>query len=71
MIEGIYSEDTEILKIPNSDINEKYYNWNIYVMYKSSVCNKLVYGSYSFFIFALNWMLITSFYAQDKHLVPL
>ena len=42
MIEFIYSEDTEILKMPSSHINEKDTMEYIYVLYKSSVSNTLV-----------------------------
>ena len=42
MIEWIYSENTEILMIANSNINEKYYNSDICIMHISSVSNELV-----------------------------
>ena len=45
-------------------------NIEIQVLYKSTITNKLVQGNYSFFIFSLNQILITSIWAQDKNLVP-
>ena len=42
----------------------------IYVLYNPLFTNKLMEGNYLFSIFSLTIILITSFCAQDKNLIP-
>ena len=68
MIQWLYSEDTKNTEDTKHPYKQEVLQLKIYVLYKSSISTKLKYRNYTFFNFSLNWILITSFCAQDKNL---